>query len=77
MVHSVAKLVFSPWFWFLVEVNKVPSKQSPSSAPVSLASVMGSLGLKDLDLREDGSELAATLIRQLTGDWLLILFFTA
>ncbi|KAM4588181.1 protein TASOR isoform 2-T2 [Odontesthes bonariensis] len=50
-----------------VEVNKVPSKQSPSSAPVSLASVMGSLGLKDLDLRDDGSELAATLIGQLTG----------
>ncbi|CAG5977835.1 unnamed protein product [Menidia menidia] len=49
------------------EGNKVPPKHSPPSAPVSLASVMDSFGLKDLDLKEDGSELTATLIRQLTG----------
>ncbi|KAK2861669.1 hypothetical protein Q5P01_001202 [Channa striata] len=35
--------------------------------PDSLASVIGSVGLKDVDLREDGSELAAKLLGLLTG----------
>ena len=55
-------LSFTSVFLLLVEGNKVPS------APVSLSSVIGSLGLKDVNLREDGSELAAKLIQQLTGD---------
>lgn len=48
--------------WHLVEGNQVPA------SPGSLASVIGSVGLKDVDLREDGSELAARLISLLTGD---------
>ncbi|XP_044066398.1 protein TASOR isoform X2 [Siniperca chuatsi] len=44
-----------------VEGNQVPA------SPGSLASVIGSVGLKDVDLREDGSELAARLLRLLTG----------
>ncbi|XP_027135126.1 uncharacterized protein tasora isoform X2 [Larimichthys crocea] len=44
-----------------VEGNQVPA------SPGSLASVIGSVGLKDVDLREDGSELAARLISLLTG----------
>lgn len=52
-------------FWLLVEGNQVPA------SPGSLASVIGSVGLKDVDLREDGSELAVKLISLLTGDWIL------
>ncbi|XP_035517685.1 protein TASOR [Morone saxatilis] len=44
-----------------VEGNQVPA------SPGSLASVIGSVGLKDVDLREDGSELAAKLLSLLTG----------
>uniref|UniRef100_A0A8C4IIZ5 TASOR pseudo-PARP domain-containing protein n=1 Tax=Dicentrarchus labrax TaxID=13489 RepID=A0A8C4IIZ5_DICLA len=44
-----------------VEGNQVPA------SPGSFASVIGSVGLKDVDLREDGSELAAKLISLLTG----------
>lgn len=43
-----------------------------SAPPGSLASVIGSLGLKDIDLSEDGSELAARLLRLLTGDWICV-----
>ncbi|XP_041835698.1 protein TASOR isoform X2 [Melanotaenia boesemani] len=47
--------------------SKIPvDGSSVPSAPVSLASVMGFLGLKDVDLREDGSELATRLTKQLT-----------
>ncbi|XP_034725833.1 protein TASOR isoform X2 [Etheostoma cragini] len=48
--------------------SKIPveASQVPGS-PGSLASVIGSVGLKDFDLREDGSELAASLLRLLTG----------
>lgn len=52
-------------FWLLVEGSKVPA------SPGSLASVIGSVGLKDVDLSEDGSELAARLHSLLTGDWIL------
>jgi len=38
------------------------------SSPGSLASVVGSVGLKDAELREDGSELGAKLLGLLTGD---------
>lgn len=57
--------MFSYCFWLLVEGNQVPT------SPGSLASVIGSVGLKDVDLREDGSELAAKLLNLLTGDFLL------
>ncbi|XP_075951683.1 protein TASOR isoform X1 [Anarhichas minor] len=43
----------------------VEGSQVPSS-PGFLASVIGSVGLKDVDLREDGSELAAKLLSLLT-----------
>ncbi|XP_047439664.1 protein TASOR isoform X2 [Mugil cephalus] len=48
--------------------NKIQVEGShiPSS-PVSFASVIASVGLRDVDLREDGSELAAKLISLLTG----------
>uniref|UniRef100_A0A4W6BJL2 TASOR pseudo-PARP domain-containing protein n=1 Tax=Lates calcarifer TaxID=8187 RepID=A0A4W6BJL2_LATCA len=48
--------------------DKIPveGSQIPES-PGSLASVIGSVGLRDIDLREDGSELAAKLISLLTG----------
>ncbi|KAM3621562.1 uncharacterized protein V6R79_012819 [Siganus canaliculatus] len=47
---------------------KVPAdgNQIPPT-PGSLASVIGSIGLKDVDLREDGSELANELLSLLTG----------
>ena len=48
----------------------VEGSQGPAS-PDCLASVMGSVGLKGVDLREDGSELAAKLFSLLTGDWIL------
>ncbi|XP_017286994.1 protein TASOR [Kryptolebias marmoratus] len=41
--------------------NKVPS------SPFSFTSVIGSLGLKDVDLRDDGSELTDKFIMQLKG----------
>ncbi|XP_070696328.1 protein TASOR [Pempheris klunzingeri] len=44
-----------------VEGNQVPA------SPGSLASVIGSVGLRDVDLREDGSELADKLVGLLTG----------
>uniref|UniRef100_UPI0037E9AD00 protein TASOR n=1 Tax=Semicossyphus pulcher TaxID=241346 RepID=UPI0037E9AD00 len=44
-----------------VEGNRVPA------SPGSLASVIGSVGLKDVDLSEDGSELATKLLSLLTG----------
>ncbi|TDH14558.1 hypothetical protein EPR50_G00045210 [Perca flavescens] len=48
--------------------SKVPVEGSPvPGSPGSLASVIGSVGLKDVDLREDGSELAARLLSLLTG----------
>ncbi|KAA8593274.1 hypothetical protein FQN60_009390, partial [Etheostoma spectabile] len=49
--------------------GKIPveGSQVPGS-PGSLASVIGSVGLKDFDLREDGSELAASLLSLLTGE---------
>ncbi|XP_033482081.1 protein TASOR isoform X2 [Epinephelus lanceolatus] len=48
--------------------SKIPAggSQVPAS-PGSLASVIGSVGLKDVDLREDGSELAAKLLGLLTA----------
>ncbi|XP_063767173.1 protein TASOR [Eleginops maclovinus] len=48
--------------------SKLPVEGShvPAS-PGSLASVIGSLGLKDVDLRDDGSELATTLLSLLKG----------
>ncbi|KAF3690273.1 Protein TASOR [Channa argus] len=46
--------------------DKTPGDGSQAS-PDSLASVIGSVGLKDIDLREDGSELAARLLSLLTG----------
>ena len=52
-------------FWLPVE-----GSQGPAS-PDSLTSVIGSVGLRDVDLREDGSELAAKLVMLLTGDWML------
>ncbi len=54
--------MFSFCFWFLVEGNQV------TASPGSLSSVINSVGLKDVDLREDGSELAAKLLSLLTGD---------
>ncbi|XP_041637621.1 protein TASOR-like [Cheilinus undulatus] len=48
--------------------RKNPVEGIPAPAPPgSLASVIGSLGLKDFDLREDGSELSANLLSLLTG----------
>ncbi|XP_029357855.1 protein TASOR-like isoform X2 [Echeneis naucrates] len=48
--------------------DKVPVEGSQVPAfPGTLASVIGSMGLKDVDLREDGSELAGKLLRLLTG----------
>lgn len=48
-------------------------KGRPVSAPPgSLACVISSLGLKDIDLSEDGSELAARLLSLLTGDWICV-----
>lgn len=49
-------------FWLVAGGSQVPA------SPGSLASVIGSVGLKDVDLREDGSELAAKLLGLLTGD---------
>ncbi|XP_060925088.1 uncharacterized protein tasora isoform X2 [Limanda limanda] len=48
--------------------SKIPvdGSQTPAS-PDSLTSVIGSVGLRDVDLREDGSELAAKLVMLLTG----------
>ncbi|XP_040014622.1 protein TASOR isoform X7 [Xiphias gladius] len=48
--------------------DKIPveGSQVPAS-PGCLASVIGSVGLRDIDLREDGSELAAELLSLLTG----------
>ncbi|XP_035796795.2 uncharacterized protein tasora isoform X2 [Amphiprion ocellaris] len=48
--------------------HKIPveGSQVPSS-PVSLTSVIGSVGLKDVDLREDDSELSTRLLGLLTG----------
>lgn len=53
---------FSFCIWLLVEGSQVPA------SPGCLASVIGSVGLRDIDLREDGSELAAELLSLLTGD---------
>lgn len=50
------------FFWLLAEGSQVPA------SPGSFASVIGSIGLKDVDLSEDGSELAAKLYSLLTGD---------
>ncbi|XP_060897283.1 protein TASOR isoform X1 [Labrus mixtus] len=50
--------------------GKIPVQGNPVPYPVppgSLASVVGSLGLRDLDLREDGSELSSQLLNLLTG----------
>ncbi|XP_040890119.1 protein TASOR isoform X2 [Toxotes jaculatrix] len=48
--------------------EKIPVEGSQVPAPPgSLASVIGSVGLRDVDLREDGSELAAKLLSLLTG----------
>nr|XP_020466781.1 protein TASOR [Monopterus albus] len=48
--------------------NKIPDEGRQVPAPPgSLASAIGSVGLKDIDLREDGSELAARLLSLLTG----------
>nr|XP_019952270.1 PREDICTED: protein TASOR isoform X1 [Paralichthys olivaceus] len=48
--------------------SKIPVEGSQvSSSPDSLTSVIGSVGLRDVDLREDGSELAAKLLMLLTG----------
>ncbi|XP_056243599.1 protein TASOR isoform X1 [Seriola aureovittata] len=48
--------------------DKIPVEGSQVSAsPGSLASVIGSVGLRDVDLREDGSEHAAKLLSLLTG----------
>ncbi|XP_031157236.2 protein TASOR isoform X2 [Sander lucioperca] len=48
--------------------SKIPVERSQvPGSPGSLASVIGSVGLKDVDLREDGSELAARLLSLLTG----------
>uniref|UniRef100_A0A3Q1GU32 Uncharacterized LOC110971626 n=1 Tax=Acanthochromis polyacanthus TaxID=80966 RepID=A0A3Q1GU32_9TELE len=48
--------------------HKIPVEGSQvSSSPVSLTSVIGSVGLKDIDLREDGSEVATRLLGLLTG----------
>lgn len=52
----------SLFFWLLAEGSQVPD------SPGSFASVIGSVGLKDVDLSEDGSELAAKLYSLLTGD---------
>ncbi|XP_062264804.1 uncharacterized protein tasora isoform X1 [Platichthys flesus] len=48
--------------------SKIPvdGSQAPASDD-SLTSVIGSVGLRDVDLREDGSELAAQLVMLLTG----------
>lgn len=56
---------FLLWFWLIVEGNQVPASSG------FLASVIGSVGLKDVDLREDESELAAKLLGLLAGDWIL------
>ncbi|XP_026162783.1 uncharacterized protein tasora isoform X2 [Mastacembelus armatus] len=48
--------------------SKIPVEVRQEPAPLgSLATVIGSLGLKDIDLRDDGSELAARLLSLLTG----------
>ncbi|XP_026204201.1 protein TASOR-like isoform X2 [Anabas testudineus] len=48
--------------------DKIPVEGSQVSAPSdSLASLIGSVGLKDIDLSEDGSDLAARLLSLLTG----------
>ncbi|KAI3369721.1 hypothetical protein L3Q82_024567 [Scortum barcoo] len=48
--------------------SKIPVEGNQVSAsPGSLASVVNSMGLKDIDLREDGSELAAKLLSLLTA----------
>ncbi|KAG7226668.1 hypothetical protein INR49_001838, partial [Caranx melampygus] len=48
--------------------NKVPVEGSRVAAsPSSLTSVIDSVGLGDVDLREDGSEVAAKLLKLLTG----------
>lgn len=49
-------------FWLPGEERQVPACSG------SLASVIGSVGLKDVDLREDGSELAARLHSLLLGE---------
>lgn len=62
--------MFSSCILLLVEGSQIPE------SPGSLASVIGSVGLRDIDLREDGSELAAKLISLLTGDSILTLSST-
>ena len=58
--------------WILLHVFSLLVEGSPVPAsPGSLASVIGSVGLKDVDLREDGSELAAKLLSLLTGGWIM------
>ncbi|XP_029947947.1 protein TASOR isoform X2 [Salarias fasciatus] len=47
--------------------NAASSSSSSSSPPLSYSSVMGSVGLKDVDLREEGSELASKLFTLLKG----------
>ncbi|XP_074521562.1 protein TASOR isoform X2 [Halichoeres trimaculatus] len=48
--------------------SKFPVEETPGPASNdNLLSVIGSVGLKDVDLREDGSELAAQLVSLLTG----------
>ncbi|CAJ1052004.1 protein TASOR isoform X3 [Xyrichtys novacula] len=46
-----------------IQVGENPAPSSPDS----LLSVIGSVGLKDVDLREDGSELSAHLLNLLTS----------
>ncbi|XP_028285259.1 protein TASOR isoform X2 [Parambassis ranga] len=48
--------------------HRIPAEESHGpSSPVSLASVISSVGLKEVDLTEDRSELAARLLSLLTG----------
>ncbi|XP_069025657.1 protein TASOR isoform X2 [Embiotoca jacksoni] len=48
--------------------HKITVDGSPAaSSPVSLSSMIGSVGLRDVDLRDDGSELTVKLLGLLTG----------
>lgn len=44
-----------------VEGSKIPSSH------ISFASIINSLGMKDVDLREDGSEVTVRFLKQLKG----------
>ncbi|XP_031589390.1 protein TASOR isoform X3 [Oreochromis aureus] len=51
-----------------IRSGKIPVEGNQGSlSPVSFTSVIGSLGLRDADLREEGSELAAKLLSLLTS----------